>query len=131
MALQLGTAVRTSMADALVTAAAGGTIKTFSGAVPVNCAAADPAGELSSGTLPSPALSSASGAATKAGTWTLTRSAAGTSASFRAYTAGAVCFAQGDVTTTGGGGVMEISSTTTAIGQVDTVTAVMLTVGGA
>lgn len=131
MALQLGTVVRTSMADALVTAAAGGSIKVYSGAVPANCAAANPAGELASGTLPSPALTSASGAATKAGTWTITGSAAGTAASFRAFTSGAVCFAQGDVTATGGGGTMEISSITVAVSQVDTVTAVTLTVGGA
>ncbi len=131
MALQLGTALRTSMADALVTAAAGGTLKLFSGAVPANCAAADPAGELADGTLPSPALSSAAGVASKAGTWTTTGTAAGTAASFRLYTSGAVCFAQGDVTATSGGGVMEISSTTIAIGQVDTVTSVTLTVGGA
>lgn len=131
MALQLGTAVRTSMADALVTAAAGGSIKVFSGAVPANCAASDPAGELASGTLPTPALSSASGVASKAGTWTITGTAAGTAASFRLYTSGAVCFAQGDVTGTGGGGVMEISSTTIAIGQIDTVTSVTLTIGGA
>ncbi len=131
MALQLGTTLRTDMAGEIVTAAAGGTIKLFSAAVPANCAAADPSGELADGTLPSPALSAASGAATKSGTWTTTGTAAGTAATFRLYTSGAVCFAQGNVTATGGGGTMEISSTTIAIGQVDTVTSVTLTVGGA
>jgi hypothetical protein len=46
MAAQFGTALRSGMGDDVVTAAAGGTLKIFSGAVPANCAAADPSGEL-------------------------------------------------------------------------------------
>lgn len=131
MALQLSVAARTSMGDVLVTAAAGGTMKMFSGAVPANCAAADPAGELVSDTLPSPALTNTAGVLTKAGTWSFTGDAAGAAASFRWYTSGAVCFAQGDVTGTGGGGTMEIDNTSITIGQVGSVTAVTITVGGA
>jgi hypothetical protein len=131
MALQLGTALRTSMGDDIVADAAGGALKIFSGAVPANCAAADPAGELVDATLPSPALTNTSGVLTKAGTWTFTGAAAGAAASFRLYTGAAVCFAQGNVTASGGGGTMEIDNTSIAIGQNGTVSAVTITVGGA
>lgn len=128
---QYGATIRNDQAGLYVTAAAGGTFKIFSGALGANCAAADPAGELVSDTLPSPALTAAAGIATKAGTWGFTGDAAGTAASFRLYTAAAVCFWQGDVTATGGGGTMEIDNTAIALGQTGSVTAVTLTVGGA
>ena len=119
------------MGDRLVTDADTGTLKIFSGAVPANCAAADPSGTLVTLTLPSPALSNASGTVTKAGTWAFTASASGTAASFRLYTNGGTCFAQGNVTATGGGGTMEIDNTSIASAQTGTVTAVTLTIGGA
>ena len=131
MALQLGTTLRNDMAGDIVTAADAGTLKIFSGAVPANCAAADPAGELVDLTLPSPALSASAGVCSKAGTWAFTGAAAGTAASFRLYTSGAVCFAQGNVTASGGGGTMEIDNTSIAISQAGTVTSVTITVGGA
>jgi hypothetical protein len=131
MALQLGVTLRTAMGALVVTDADSGTLKIFSGAVPVNCAAADPAGELVDETLPGPALTNTAGVLTKAGTWAFTGAAAGTAASFRLYTSGAVCFAQGNVTTTGGGGTMEIDNTSIAIGQAGEVTAVTITIGGA
>ena len=131
MTLQFGTTQRSAMADVLVTAAAGGSVKLFSGSVPANCAAADPAGLLASGTLPSPALTNTSGTLSKAGTWAFTGSAAGTVASFRLYTSGAVCFCQGTVTASGGGGDMTIDNTVIASGQGGTVNTVSVVVGGA
>ena len=131
MALQLGSTLRNTMAGDIVTAAAGGTLKIFSGAVPANCAAADPSGELTSATLPTPALTASGGVCSKAGTWTFTGTAAGTAASFRLYTSGAVCFAQGNVTITGGGGTMTIDNTSISISQNGTVTSVTITIGGA
>lgn len=131
MPLQLGTTLRNTMAGDIVTAAAAGTLKIFSGAVPANCAAADPTGELTSATLPNPALTASGGVCSAAGTWTFTGTATGVAASFRLYTSAAVCFAQGDVTGTGGGGVMTIDSTTINSGQNGTVTSVTITVGGA
>lgn len=131
MALQLGTTLRNTMAGDIVTAAAAGSIKIFSGAVPANCAAADPSGALTTATLPNPALTASAGVCTKAGTWTFTGSATGVAASFRLYTSGAVCFAQGNVTATGGGGTMEINNTTINATQNGTVTGVTITVGGA
>ena len=131
MALQLGATLRNTIAGDIVTAAAAGSIKIFSGAVPANCAAADPSGTLTMATLPNPALTASAGVCTKAGTWTFTGSATGVAASFRLYTSGAVCFAQGNVTATGGGGTMEIDNTTINATQNGTVTGVTITVGGA
>lgn len=131
MAIQHGAATRTAAAQAIADELAGGTIKLFSGAVPANCAAADPAGELASGSLPSPCMTAAAGVLSLTGTWSFTGSAAGNAASFRLYSAGAVCEAQGDVTATGGGGVMEISEVAVTIGRAGSVTAYSETVGGA
>lgn len=119
------------MAGLIVTRADGGTIKLFSGALPANCAAADPSGELASATLPSPALTASGGVCSMAGTWTFTGSATGVAACGRLYTAAAVCFFQGPVTATGGGGVFELDDTTINATQNGTVTSVTITVGGA
>jgi hypothetical protein len=128
---QLGVALRTDIGDLFVSRAAGGSMKLFSGAVPANCQAADPAGELVDEALPSPALTNTTGVLTKAGTWAFTGAAAGTAASGRLYTSGGVCFFQGAVSATGGGTVFEIDNTSIAIGQNGTVTSVTITVGGA
>lgn len=128
---QLGTELRTAMGDLFVTRADGGTMKLFSGALPVNCAAADPSGELVDETLPGPALTNTAGVLTKAGTWTFTGAASGTAASGRLYTLGGVCFFQGTVSATGGGTVFEIDNTSIATGQAGEVTAVTITIGGA
>ena len=97
MTMQLDTTTRTNMATQLANAVAGGTMKLFSGAVPANCAAADPAGLLATGTLPNPALTAASGATAISGTWSATGSNGGTLACFRLYDTTAVCRAQGSV----------------------------------
>ena len=131
MAQQRGTGSRTAAAQALADNLAGGTLKLFSGAVPANCAAADPAGELASGSLPSPCLTAAAGVLSKAGTWSFTGSAAGNAASYRLYTSAAVCEAQGDVTATAAGGAMEISDVAVTVGRPGSVTAYSETVGGA
>lgn len=131
MAIQHGAASRTAAGQAIADKYAGGTLKLFSGAVPANCAASDPAGELASGTLPSPCITVAAGVLSKTGAWPFMGSAAGTAASFRIYTSAAVCEAQGDVTVTAGGGVMEISDTVVTIGRAGSVTAYSETVGGA
>lgn len=131
MALQFSTTDRTAFAAQLVTAAAGGTIKFFTGSEPANCAASDPSGPVASGTLPSPALSAASGVATKAGTWTLTGSASGTAASFRIYDTSSACRMQGSVTITGSGGDMTVDNPAVASSQVITVGTFAITIGNA
>jgi hypothetical protein len=131
MTLQFSVPDRTAFAAQLVTAAAGGAIKFFSGTVTANCAAADPTGPLASGTLPTPALTSASGVATKAGSWTLTGSAAGTAASFRVYDSTTVCRMQGTVTASGAGGDMTVDNPVIASLQVVTVVTFAITFANA
>jgi hypothetical protein len=99
--MQLDSTTRTSMASQIVSAAANGTCKLFTGSVPVNCAASDPAGPAASGSLgatPLQAITS-SGQVTISGTWTLTGiNTGGTAASFRIYeTGGTTCCIQGTV----------------------------------
>lgn len=106
------------------------TLKLFSGAVPANCAAADPAGELASGTLPASPFTESNGVLSASANWTATGTGAGDAASFRIYSSG-VCSAQGDVSATGGGGVMEVGSVTIAVDQTVSITSVTITVGGA
>jgi hypothetical protein len=131
MALQFSTTDRTAFATQLVNVIAGGTIKFFTGAEALNCAASDPAGVIASGTLPGTAASASGGVLTKSGTWTITGSGAGTAASFRIYdTAGSpVCRIQGSVTASGGGGDMTLDNAVIANSQVVTVATFAITIG--
>lgn len=132
MTLQLAVATRNALTAQMVTDFAGGSLKLFSGTVPSNCAAADPSGLLATcATLPSPALTSTSGVTAKSGTWTITGSAAGSAASFRVYSSGAVCVAQGTVTATGGGGDMTMDNVVIANAQVITESTFAVTAGNA
>lgn len=104
MAVQLSTAVRNARLDAVEsTIGTSAKLYIFSGSVPANCAAADPAGLLATLTLPSDWMAAASsGAKALAGTWTGTGSAAGTGASFRIKdNAGTTCHLQGTFGTSG------------------------------
>lgn len=99
--MQFGTSVRNARADAVeTTIGAAAKLYLFSGAKPTNCAAADPAGELASGALPSDWLAAASsGSKALAGTWIITAAANGDVASFRIKdNAGTTCHIQGTVT---------------------------------
>lgn len=131
MALQFSTTDRTAFAAQLVTAAAAGTLKFFSGSEPANCAAADPSGLLASGTLPSPALVASAGVASMTGTWSATGSGSGNAASFRLYDSTAVCRIQGSVSASGGGGDMIMDNVNIAPAQVITVAAFAITMGNA
>lgn len=135
MAEQIDTTLRTAMAQALCDALAGGSIKLFSGSLPVNCAAADPATTLATGSLPATAATAASGVATKAGTWTFTGGAGaggGTTATvYRLYRSGGGCVAQGTVTITGDGGDMTVDNPNIASGQAGAVSTFTRTMPGA
>lgn len=137
MALQVDTGIRSDLGATLAGYFNGGgvtqVVKLFSGALPANCAAVDPSGELADGALPTNALDDADldGVVTMTNTWTATGSAAGTAACFRVYDSSGNCGMQGNVTATGGGGVMEIDNTSIAVGQVVVVTAITITIGGA
>lgn len=133
MALQYSTTLRTNqMAQIQATIGASGLLKIFSGAEPANCAAADPAGLLATITLPATFLTSASGATTIAGTWSVAASGGGAgtaAASFRMYDGSAVCHLQGNITATGGGGNLTLDNVSIAAGQIVTITAFTDTAG--
>lgn len=132
MAWQFGSALRTTMASD-IQAAGGATaaLKIFSGAVPANCAAADPAGLLVTIALPPTFLTAAGGVASLAGSWTAAASGAGNAATVRLYDSGGVCLAQGSVSATGGAGDLTLDNVNIAAGQTVTITAATFTIGGA
>jgi len=128
MAFQYSVAVRNGALDARETIiGVSAVLKIFSGAEPVNCAAADPAGLLCTITLPSDWMAAASGGTkAKTGTWSGTASAAGTAASWRIYALdGTTCGMQGNTTD------MTFDNTNITIGQTVTVNTFTLTAGNA
>jgi len=129
VAYQYGVAVRNAKLDAVeTTIGASAVLKLFSGALPANCAAADPAGLLCTITLPADYLANA-GAGTKAlsGVWSGTASAGGTIASWRIYDSGVTtCHIQGDTTA-----MTFTPSTVVSNGQTVTVNTFTITAGNA
>lgn len=129
MAAQLSVTVRNARLDAIeTTIGASPTLEIRTGAQPANCAAADSGTLLASMTLPSSWMNAASGGAmTLSGTWEdLSADNTGTAAHFR-IKQGATCHLQGNVTATGGGGDLELSSVSITATQSVTITAFTLT----
>ena len=125
MALQYSTTVQAAKLDAVeTTIGTAPTLIIYSGAVPANCAAADPSGTLVSITLPSDWMAAAS-SNTKgiAGSWSGTASGSGTPASFR-IKQGATCHIQG--TAGVGSGDLNLNGSITS-GQTVNVTAFSIT----
>lgn len=135
MAIQLSTAVRNAILDALETEV--GTtpiLKLRTGTKPADCATADSGTVLLSETCPSDWLAAASGASkVLAGTWQATATGGGgTVGHFRLYKAdGTTCVMQGSVTATAGGGDMEMDNPVLADGQTVTVPTFTLGAGNA
>jgi cytochrome c5 len=122
MAIQYSVAVNNARLDTVEsTTGTTAVLKIFSGAVPANCAAADPTGTLVTITLPSDWMNNASaGSKTKLGTWSGTAAAAGTAASFRIYESTATtCHIQGSCGI--GTGDLQLDNTSIANGQTVTV----------
>ena len=122
MAIQYSVAVNNARLDAVEsTTGTTAVLKIFSGAVPANCAAADPTGTLVTITLPSDWMNGASAASkTKLGTWSGTASGTGTAASFRIYESTATtCHIQGSCGL--GTGDLQLDNTSIASGQTVTV----------
>ena len=122
MAIQYSVAVNNARLDAVEsTAGTTAVLKIFSGAVPANCAASDPAGTLVTITLPSDWMNAASSASkTKLGTWSGTASGTGTAASLRIYESTATtCHIQGSCGL--GAGDLQLDNTSIASGQTVTV----------
>lgn len=123
MPIRLSDSVRSAKADAAVdkldvgTGTTGGTIKFYTGSQPATPATAASGTLLATVILPNPAFGSASaGVATMGDPASVNAAATGTAGWARfADRDGAVCF-DGDVTVTGGGGVVTLSSTSLTSG---------------
>ena len=129
MAVQLSVAVRNARLDSIEsTTGTSPTLEIRTGAQPANCAAGDSGTLLASMTLPSDWMNAASGGTkTLAGTWQdLNADAGGTAGHFR-IKQGATCHMQGNVTATGGGGDLELSSVSISALQSVTITGFTLT----
>ncbi|RDE04692.1 hypothetical protein [Sphingomonas aracearum] len=119
--LQLSTAARNALLDAIEAAAgASAILKIRTGAVPASPSAADSGTALATVALPADWMAAAAGGTkTKSGTWEDTAAdATGTAGHFRIYAAdGTTCHIQGTITVTGGGGDMTLDNTSLATGQ--------------
>lgn len=126
MAIQYGVLLRNAGLNAKTTNLGGtSSLKIFSGALPANCAAADPSGLLCTINLPATPFAAASaGAIALAGTWTANATATGTAACHRVYDSSANCAMQGNVTTD-----LVLNNTSITSGQSITVTQYTLTSG--
>lgn len=132
MAVQYSVAVRNAMLDAIEsTTGASAKLYMYTGAVPANCAAADPAGLLLTMNLPADWMAAAAaGVKSLAGSWTVAASGAGTAISYRIKdTAGTTCHEQGTVGTAGTDIVLD--NNVMAISQNVTITAKTITAGNA
>lgn len=134
MTIQLSTAVRNAMLDAIeTTIGTAPLLRLWSGALPANCAAADAGSKLVEMTLPLDWMNNASGGQkTLLGTWSSTGlAAAGTGTNALYYrimdSTGTTCHEQGTVTATGGGGDLTLDNASIANGQTVTITTKTLT----
>ncbi len=124
--LQLSTAVQNARLDAIETQiGTAAVMKIYSGAVPANCGSARTGTVLATLNLPSDWMLAASGGSkAMSGSWAdSSADAAGTAGYFTIFASdGTTVGAQGDVTATGGGGVMTVDNTVFAAGQGFTIT---------
>lgn len=131
MALQLSVAVRNAQLDTLETTVGTAPIlRIRTGSPPANCGTADSGTVLAEMTLPSDWMAAASsGSKAKSGTWEdLSANDTGTAAHWRIYdSSGATCHLQGTCSGTGGGGDMELSSTSLVAGGTVTITTFTIT----
>jgi len=129
MTIQLSTAARNALLDAIETAVGtSAVLKIFTGSAPANPAAADSGTVLATLSLPSDWMAAASsGVKAKSGTWQDTSADnSGTAGHFRLYASdGTTCHLQGSVGTSGADMILDSVSFTS--GQSFTVTAFQLT----
>lgn len=121
MTVQLSTAVRNALLDAIETAIGASPILMMrSGAAPASPSAANTGTVLATVALPADWMAAAAGGVkTKLGTWgDDAADASGTVGHYRIYAAdGTTCHLQGTVTATGGGGDMTVDNSNFAAGQ--------------
>jgi hypothetical protein len=119
--IQLATATVNAMADAvddLVNVSGPGTIKVYSGTQPANANASITGTLLATFTLDNPAFGAASGGVITLGATPLTTTgvAAGTATHFRCSSGTPSTVFDGQVTATGGGGELQLNTTTISVG---------------
>lgn len=133
MALQYSVAVRNAQLDVFeATVGASAVLKIRTGAIPVDCAAADAGTVLATINLPPDWMAAASsGVKLKNGVWATTYAdASGTASYFRIYASdGVTVHAQGAISLSGGD--MTLNNVLIASGQVVTVTAFTISAGNA
>jgi len=131
MAVQLSTTSRNARLDAIETTTGTDPILDFrTGSQPANCSLANSGTRLGQITLPSDWLETASsGSKVKNGSWSGSAVATGTAAHFRINSSDDTCHIQGSITATGGGGDMELGTTSIITGQTVTVSTFILTDG--
>jgi hypothetical protein len=127
--MQLSTTVQNARLDAIEsTTGASAVLRVFSGAVPANCAAADPSGLLVTMNLPADWMAAAaSGSKALLGSWSGTASSGSSTApvTYRIYnSAGTTCHIQGPAGV--GSGELQLNGSITS-GQTVTVTAFTIT----
>lgn len=129
--MHYSTTVKNARLDAVETAIGTSPVmKIRTGAAPANTGSADTGTVLSTITLPSDWMAAANaGSKAKAGTWEDTSADdTGTAGHFRIYASdGTTCHIQGTITVTGGGGDLELSSTSIVAGGTVTITSMVFT----
>jgi|DEB0MinimDraft_3_1074331.scaffolds.fasta_scaffold00032_43 hypothetical protein len=128
MAIQFSTAVRNAMLDAIETSiGTSAVLKIRTGAAPANCGSADTGTVLATINLAADWAAAASGGTKAWSSLPVSDTSAdntGTAAHFRLYASdGTTCGSQGTVTATGGGGDIEVDSTSFTAGQTFQITA--------
>lgn len=138
MAVQYSTGFRNDRLDALETRTGAEAVLTiWSGSVPANCSVANSGTLLVSMLLPTDYMATAtSGTKSKSGTWQDTAAdASGIAGHFRLFanstTNSGECVLQGNCTSVGGGGDMELDNISISSGQQVTVTSFIITAGNA
>lgn len=135
MALQFSVPVRNAWLNATETEiGASPILRIRTGAVPANCAAANTGTVLATMTLPADWMAAAAnGSKALAGVWEdAAADADGTAGHFRIYdSTGTTCHCQGTITSTGGGGDMQLGAVVLGAGAEIDVTAFTLNAGNA
>lgn len=127
MAERLNDAARNRQADSIGDDFNNATLKIYTGTQPAAGGAATGT-LLVTITLPADAMAAASGGvASKSGTWSATASDTGTAGWFRIESSAGSRWYDGAVTATGGGGEIELTSTSITSGQTVTITSFSVT----
>jgi hypothetical protein len=129
MAFKISDQAADAAMDAITALLDGGTIEVRSGSAPANADDADAGTLLAEGTFGTPAFDASSGGIAVANAITQDSSAnnTGTATHFRLKTSGGAKIAQGSVTALGGGGDMQVSSTSVVSGVPFSFTSAQLT----